>query len=179
MQERAGFCSNRGFRDNRGRIVYQNWVGFCLPGIGRRPEPRGIGSQHLVNQNELTIKLTKLEFRIGDDDATLAGVISREVINFEACCSRAFRDVGAYDVGGLFERNVLVMPCFGFGAGVKIGSGSSDDSLRPAGNLIPQTVWFWRYSFQPEPARYPAHDTFDRERFGFFDDHTAAGQLVA
>src|SRR5438132_8200837 len=40
-------------------------------------------------------------------------------------------------------------------AGVKIGSGSSADSASPDGNFMPQMVCWLRYSFQPDPARYP------------------------
>src|SRR5207248_2064176 len=40
-------------------------------------------------------------------------------------------------------------------AGVKIGSGNSEDSASPRGRRTPQTVSVWQYSFQPEPARYP------------------------
>src|SRR5215469_2812200 len=39
--------------------------------------------------------------------------------------------------------------------GVKMGSGNSADSVKPAGNLMPQTVCDFLYSFQPEPDRYP------------------------
>ena len=46
-------------------------------------------------------------------------------------------------------------PASAFVAGVKIGSGNSDDSWRPAGSLIPQTACRSWYSFHPEPARYP------------------------
>ena len=37
--------------------------------------------------------------------------------------------------------------------GVKIGSGNSADSVRPAGKGIPHTVWPIRYSFHPDPDR--------------------------
>ena len=44
-------------------------------------------------------------------------------------------------------------PVSAFVAGVKIGSGNSDDSFKPGGSLMPQTVCDFWYSFQPEPAR--------------------------
>ncbi len=44
-------------------------------------------------------------------------------------------------------------PVSAFVAGVKIGSGSSPDSFKPGGSLMPQTVCDFWYSFQPEPAR--------------------------
>ncbi len=40
-------------------------------------------------------------------------------------------------------------------AGVKIGSGSRSDSRSPEGSVTPQTRPVFRYSFQPEPDRYP------------------------
>ena len=38
-------------------------------------------------------------------------------------------------------------------AGVKMGSGSSDDSTNPGGSAIPQTDPDFWYSFQPDPDR--------------------------
>ena len=46
-------------------------------------------------------------------------------------------------------------PVSAFVAGVKIGSGSRSASRRPSGRRIPQTCPVFRYSAQPEPARYP------------------------
>ncbi len=46
-------------------------------------------------------------------------------------------------------------PDSAFVAGVKIGCGSMSPCLRPAGSLIPHTVWECLYSAQPLPARYP------------------------
>ena len=50
---------------------------------------------------------------------------------------------------------LMSCPLAAFVAGVKMGSGSRSDSRRPGGSEIPQTVPAPRYSFQPDPARYP------------------------
>ena len=44
-------------------------------------------------------------------------------------------------------------PSSAFVAGVKIGSGSFADSVRPSGSSMPQTEPVSRYSFQPDPDR--------------------------
>ena len=54
------------------------------------------------------------------------------------------------------ERDVLVMLSGGcLRRGVKIGAGSRSPSCSPGGNAMPQISPVDRYSFQPEPARYP------------------------
>ena len=46
-------------------------------------------------------------------------------------------------------------PVDSFVAGVKMGSGRRSDSLRPLGRPTPHTRPVSRYSFHPEPDRYP------------------------
>lgn len=53
------------------------------------------------------------------------------------------RELLLEDSSPLLEGDILVVaPSSAFVLGVKIGSGSFSDSLRPAGSLMPQTVPF-------------------------------------
>ena len=69
----------------------------------RRPEARGIGRQHFINQDELALKQTELEFRVRNDDAALAGVITGEMVNLQARRARLPRELVADDLLRLLE----------------------------------------------------------------------------
>jgi len=50
---------------------------------------------------------------------------------------------------------VIFSSCSAFFAGVNIASGNLSANFKPAGNLIPQTVPDFWYSFHPVPTKYP------------------------
>jgi len=62
-------------------------------------------------------------------------------------------------------------PTSAFVVGVNIGSASLQDSSKPPGSVIPQTLLFFPYSFHPEPERYPRTMHSTGNGLVFFDPH--------
>ena len=87
------------------------------------PETRGIRRHYFVNQNQFAVAQTKFELGVGDDDATLASVITSGLVNLQAQIPRLGRQFGANDFLRLLERNVFVMSGLGFGGRREDGFG--------------------------------------------------------
>ena len=48
------------------------------------PEPRAVGREHFVDQDDFAVDLAEFEFRVGDDDAALQGVFRARAGKFDA-----------------------------------------------------------------------------------------------
>ena len=107
-----------------------------------RPEPRAVGRQHFVDQNQLAVDLAELELRVGDDDAAAAGRTRRRAGRCRGCGGAAPRPARGRRAGTSRSNEMFssCSPTSALVAGVKIGSGSWSLSRRPGGSAMPQTV---------------------------------------
>ena len=137
---RAASCSNPVFRGNPARLFVETGLAAAGRVLVGGPEPRGIGRQNLVNQNQLTVEQAKLELGVRDDDAALPGVGAGFSVNPQT------RRAPVPARSAPTRRAASATKCFRHGRfppwwpGVKMGAGSSLDSCNPAGSLMPQTV---------------------------------------
>ncbi len=74
--------------------------------------------------------------------------------------------------------SVMLMswPLWALVAGVKIGAGRREDSVRPRGSGMPQMPPVCRVVLPGRPGQISAGDALDRQRIGFSDEHRSAGQ---
>ena len=83
------------------------------------------------------------------------GVRDPEGVELQCDCLQSRHEVGADRTPRLRLADVDVVSLCAFVAGVKIGRAGDQIHVKPAGSGIPQTETVAKYSFQPEPDRYP------------------------
>ncbi len=149
-------------------------AGFVLIG---GPETGGIGRQNFVDEDEFAIGQAKFEFGVGDDDAALESIFGGEGINLEAEFFGEFSDFFAGDFTGLFEGDIFVVTGFGFGRGGENWFGQLGGILQTGRQFDAADGTGFLVIFPTGTTEVTAHDTFDGERLGLFDDHAAATDL--
>ena len=103
-----------------------------------RPETRRIGRERFVDPDELPAQQAEFKFRIGDDDASLGGVLGRALVQRQARIAQF--SASERPIRETVSSNEIFSswPVVAFVEGVKIGSGSLSESRSPAGSGMPQ-----------------------------------------
>src|SRR5690349_5697167 len=138
-------------------------AGFIFAG---GPEARGIGRQHLVDQDELALEETKFKLRVRYDDAALAGVIAAGLVDLQAQVARLRGDGVTDDLLRALERDVLVVAFLGLGGRREDRFGQLG-GFRQSGGQLDAADRLRLLVFLPaRAAEITAHDAFDGERLG-------------
>src|SRR5439155_26615742 len=98
-------------------LLVETWLAAARLILVSRPEAGGIRREDLVDQDQLSIALPEFKFRIGDDDAALAGVFARGDVNLQAGVAGLFRHAGSDDFACLLERDIFIVASLGLGGG--------------------------------------------------------------
>src|SRR5207247_3299349 len=81
------------------------------------PVPRGVGGEELIDDDELAVVETELEFRVREDEAFARSVVVREAVQLERQALEVAGEVGADQAGELRARDVLVVSALRLGRG--------------------------------------------------------------
>src|SRR5215217_2781978 len=74
------------------------------------PEARGVGREHLVDEDDLAVLRAELELGVGQDHAALLRVVARALVDLEAALAQLLGEVlVAHDADHLLEGNILVV----------------------------------------------------------------------
>src|SRR5205809_774231 len=79
-----------------------------------RPEPRGIGRQDLVDDQQRPVtRRPEFELGVGDDDPALGGIGAPRLVEVEAGAAQALGRGAAQRARHVVHRDVLVVPLLG------------------------------------------------------------------
>jgi hypothetical protein len=148
----------------------------------RRPEPRTIRRQHLIDQDNVIRLLIqpKLKLRVRNDDAPRLRILPRRLVDLQRQLLDALGVLLADDLGGLFGGDVLVVLAeFGFGAGRVDGLWEFLGLLQAGEELL--AVDLARLLVGgPGGARDVAADNgFNGEDLELADEHGARGDVLS
>src|ERR1039457_5826316 len=99
------------------------------------PEARAVRRERFVDEEQLVTIETKFEFRVGDDDAALGGVIAGEAVEREGNVPDLFGERLANNLGAAVKIDVLIVARLGLRGGCKyrVGKGTRfDQAFRQA-----------------------------------------------
>ena len=128
-------------------------AGLVLVG---RPEARGVRREDLVSEDDRpVVGEPELELRVGDDDPRSSSGLGGGRVELDRDPLQLGEALVADERGRLLRgQRSRRGPSAAFVVGVKIGSGSRSDSLRPSGSAMSADLAASRgSSFQPEPDR--------------------------
>ncbi len=115
------------------------WASGFVAGGG--PVAGAVRGENFVAEGDVAVDEAELELGVREEDAPGGGVGGGLGEDGEGEVPELGGGFVADGVGSLLEGDVLVVGSTLFlAAGVKMGSGSLEDSLRPEGSWIPQTV---------------------------------------
>ncbi len=97
----------------------------------------------------------EFEFRVGNDDAARLGMRHSARIDLQRQVAQAADQIVPDNLARLGLADVLVVAGVGFGRGREDRRGQPIRFPQAGRKRQPQTVPVCRYSFQPEPERYP------------------------
>src|SRR3989442_15971562 len=86
-----------------------------LISIGR-PEPRGVGREYFVDDDQHTVgRRAEFEFRVGDDDPTIGRIGPARFVQAEAGRPQTLCRIATQRARDVLEGDVLIVTLFGFG----------------------------------------------------------------
>ncbi len=151
----------------------------------RRPEPRGIGRQHLVSDDDIPFFVkAELEFRVGDDDALFKGVGGAFFVYREREVAELLRVVLSVSGEALFKivdrllkGDVLVVIAeIGLRGGGVEGLGELLRLDETGGQLNPADGSVLKIALPARAGDVTADDTLDGQHLQFFHHHAAPGK---
>ncbi len=87
------------------------------------PEAGAVGREGFVDEKQLIAIEAEFEFRVGDNNAALGGVIAGEAVQRQRNVADSFSERLADDFGATAEVDVLIVARLGFGRGRENGVG--------------------------------------------------------
>jgi hypothetical protein len=145
-----------------------------------RPEPRAVGRQHFVDEDQLVVDQAELELGVGNDDALARRELGAARVEVDAPLRQLFAQLAADAGAHVVVGNILVVQALlGFGGRCEDRAGQlvafcqasgKFDAAHGAGLLI----------FAPcRPRKITAHDTLDWHHAGLPHEHRAALEWLA
>ena len=121
-----------------------------------RPEPGRIRGEDLVDQNQFAVQYAEFELRVRDDDAALLGIAGGKGVELQTDVAHLFGGFLPDQGRRLFKGDVFVVhPGLGLGGGRENRLGQPVRLDQPFRLRDAADAPVSRYSFHPEPARYP------------------------
>ena len=144
----------------------------------RWPEAGGIGSEHLVGQDNAGRRAPKLELGVGNNDALAPRVFSSLAVNAKAEVAQLAAQFRAHQANHLLKRDILIVPADRLGCW-------GEDGLRQLVGL-PQAGWQFNSThplagliFLPGRAREVAtNHALDRHHVSTDHQHRTSSELV-